>query len=165
MTVQQLNPRDYQQCLSFCQTILDMFEENEDLTLIMSDEVHFHLNGTVNKQNFRYWASENSRELHQRPLYTPKVTAWCGLGKCGIFGPFFFEEGEGTATVTSDRYNRMFENCFLPELCRRGINRASIWFQQDGATAHTARASMTAVRAAFPNHVILRFGDLPWPPR
>ena len=39
-----------------------------------------------------------------------------------------------------------------------------MWFQQDGATAHTARASMTAVRAAFPNHVISRFGDLPWSP-
>ena len=50
MTVQQLNPRDYQQRLSFCQTMLDMFEENEDSTLIMSDEAHFHLNGTVNKQ-------------------------------------------------------------------------------------------------------------------
>ena len=118
MTVQQLNPRDYQQRLSFCQTMLNMFEENDDLTLIMSDEVHFHLNGTVNKQNFRYWASENARELHQRPLYSPKVTVWCGLGKCGIFGPFFFEEGEETATVTSDRYIRMFENCFLPELRR-----------------------------------------------
>ena len=98
--------------------MLDMFEENDDLTLIMSDKVHFHLNGTVNKQNFRYWASENPRELHQRPLYSPKVTVWCGLGKCGIFGPFFFEEGEETATVTSDRYIRMFENCFLSELRR-----------------------------------------------
>ena len=113
MTVQQLNPRDYQQRLSFFQTMLDMFEENEDLTLIVSDEVHFHLNGAVYKQNFRYWALENSRELHQRPLYSPKVTVWCGLGKCGgIFGPFFFEEGEETATVTSDHYIRMFENCF-----------------------------------------------------
>ena len=40
-----------------------------------------------------------------------------------------------------------------------------MWFQQDEATAHTARASMTAVRAAFPNHVISHVGDLPWPPR
>ena len=40
-----------------------------------------------------------------------------------------------------------------------------MWFQQDGATAHTARASMTAVRAVFSNHVISRFGDVPWPPR
>ena len=54
MTVQQLNLRDYQQRLSFCQTTLDIFEENKDLTLTMSDEVHFHLNGAVNKQNFRY---------------------------------------------------------------------------------------------------------------
>ena len=165
MTVQQLNPGDYQQRLSFCQTMLDMFEENENLTLTMSDEAHFHLNGTVNKQNFRYWASENPRELHQRPLHSPKVTVWCGMGKFGIFGPFFFEEGEDTATVTSDRYIRMFENYFLPELRRQRINTASMWFQQDGATAHTARASMTAVRAAFPNHVISRSGDLPWPPR
>ena len=92
----------------------------------MSDEVHFYPNGTVNKQNFRYWASENPRALHQRPLYSPKVTVWCGLGKCRIFGLFFFEEGEETATVTSDRYIRMFENCFLPELRRRRINRASM---------------------------------------
>ena len=49
------------------------------------------------------------------------MTVWCGLEKCGIFGPFFFEEGEATATVTSDRYIRMFENCFLPELRRRRI--------------------------------------------
>ena len=40
-----------------------------------------------------------------------------------------------------------------------------MWFQQDGAIAHRARASMTAVRAVFPNHVISRFGDLRWPPR
>ena len=74
MTVQQLNPGDYQQHLSFRQTMLYMLEENENLTLIMSDEAHFHLNGTVNKQNFRYWASENPHELHQRPLHSPKVT-------------------------------------------------------------------------------------------
>ena len=47
-----------------------MFEENKDLTLIMSDEAHFHLNGTVNKQNFRYLALENPRKLHQRRHYT-----------------------------------------------------------------------------------------------
>ena len=40
--VQQLNERDYHQRLPFCQTILDMFEENEDLTTTMSDDAHFY---------------------------------------------------------------------------------------------------------------------------
>ena len=40
--VQQLNERDYQQRLTFCQTMLDMFEENEDLTIKMSDDAHFY---------------------------------------------------------------------------------------------------------------------------
>ena len=40
-----------------------------------------------------------------------------------------------------------------------------VWFQQDGATSHTARQSMAAVRELFGNHVISRFGDIPWPPK
>ena len=39
--VQQLNERDCQQRLTFCQTMLDMFEENENLTIIMSNERSF----------------------------------------------------------------------------------------------------------------------------
>lgn len=39
------------------------------------------------------------------------------------------------------------------------------WFQQDGATSHTARQSMEAVRVLFGNRVISRFGNVSWPPR
>lgn len=165
LMVQELNARDYEQRLTFAQTMHAMFTENEGLTVIMSDEAHFYLNGIVNKQNYRYWASENPRGLQQRPLHSPKVTVWCGIAKSGIFGPFFFEEHGITVTVNSARYINMFENFFLPELQRRGINRRDAWFQQDGATAHTARASMDVIRAAFPNRVISRFGDVSWPPR
>jgi len=40
-----------------------------------------------------------------------------------------------------------------------------VWFQQDGATAHTANESMTIVRNMFPGYLISRLGDVPWPPR
>ena len=54
----------------------------------------------VNKQNFRYWSQNNPRELHQRPLHSPKVTVWCAMGSFGVWGPYFFEEEGSTMTVT-----------------------------------------------------------------
>jgi len=33
------------------------------------------------------------------------------------------------------------------------------------ATAHTAVISIAALRRLFPQRVISRFGDVPWPPR
>jgi hypothetical protein len=42
---------------------------------------------------------------------------------------------------------------------------STIWFQQDGATAHTARASIELVRKKLLEHVISLRGELPWPAR
>ena len=47
--------------------------------VLMSDEAHFHLNGAVNKQNCRYWAAENPREIHQKPLHSPKAVSYTHL--------------------------------------------------------------------------------------
>ena len=71
----------------------------------------------------------------------------------------------GTTTVHSARYIDMINNFLEPELWKRRINNQNVWFQQDGATADTARAAVAVVRAMFPDHLISRFGDVPWPPR
>lgn len=165
VVVQQLNVRDYAQRLNFAQQMLDLFEENENMSLLMSDEAHFHLNGAVNKQNCRYWADENPRQLHAMPLHSPKLTVWCAVGRLGIIGPYFFEENGVTVTVTSERYIHMVNTFFIPELQRRGVDIQNVWFQQDGATAHTARASMAVLHRLFSNRLISRFGDVLWPPR
>lgn len=165
MIVQQLNERDFVQRREFCRIMDEMFTEDPNATVFMSDEAHFHLDGYVNVQNCRYWASENPQELHQRPLHSLKVTVWCCISKLGIVGPYFFEEEGIAVTVTSARYEEMLNNFLRPELERRQVNMRDVWFQQDGATAHTARASMEVVRQMFPGHVISRFGDVHWPPR
>jgi len=67
--------------------------------------------------------------------------------------------------VTSERYVAMLSNFCEPELRRCGIDLSSVWFQQDGATAHTARASMIFLREMYPQHVISCGGDVPWPAR
>ena len=58
--------------------------------VLCSDEAHFHLWGFVNKQNFRYWAEENPRQHHERPLHSKWVTVWCAVADFGIIGPYFF---------------------------------------------------------------------------
>ena len=44
-------------------------------------------------------------------------------------------------------------------------NNRTLWFQQDGATAHMTVISIAALRHLFPQQVISHFGDMPWPPR
>jgi hypothetical protein len=104
--------------------------------------------------------------LHQKPLHSEKVTVWCGVSAFGVLGPYFFENATGqSVTVTSDRYVVMLQEFLNDELCRLHIDKRLVWFQQDGATAHTARHSMAVVRGMFPEHVIFRFGDVDWPAR
>ena len=38
-----------------------------------------------------------------------------------------------------------------------------MWFQQDGATAHTARESMQLLQEHFNGRIISQFGDVNWP--
>ncbi|GFU65254.1 transposable element Tc3 transposase [Trichonephila clavipes] len=40
-----------------------------------------------------------------------------------------------------------------------------LWFQQDGATCHTARATIDLLNNTFGDRLISRFGPVNWPPR
>ena len=121
----------------------------------------------VNKQNFRYWSQNNPRELHQRPLHTPKVTVWCAMGSFEVWGPYFFEEEGATVTVTSDRYCEMLERFLRPKVAQllADYEPDDVWFQQDGATSHTSRRSLGILQDMFPSHVISLRGDIGWSPR
>lgn len=164
--VQKLEIRDYAQREDFAVRMQVILEENQNAVILTSDEAHFHLNGVVNKQNLRYWAPENPRQIHERPLHSQRVTVWCAIASFGIIGPYFFEDENGAnVTVNSARYMRMLNTFLRPQLRRRRLDMANVYFQQDGATAHTARDSMRLVQRMFPGKVISRFGDIPWPPR
>ena len=73
--VQYLNPANYEERLQFAQSFLEIFPEENKIDLqIMSDEAHFYMNGFVNKQNFRYWATENPQMMQEKSLHTQRVT-------------------------------------------------------------------------------------------
>lgn len=159
--VQQLSEQDYVNRQTSCEQLLDTVPN--DAVVFFSDEAHFHLSGCVNKQNMRYWSATNPRELHERPLHSDRVTVWCAVASVGIIGPYFFEENGRTVSVTSDRYVTMIQQFFLPALQEMDLD--NVWFQQDGATAHTSRISMGVLRAAFPERLISLRGDVNWPAR
>ena len=161
MIVQELSERDWENRRACANDILQNVPQNA--LLITSDEAHFHLSGCVNKQNFRYWAPENPRHLHEKPLHSPRVTVWCAVGSFGVWGPYFFEEGGVTVSVTADRYIAMLHNFLEPKL--RQLQHPDVWFQQDGASAHTARRTMDVLREMFPGHLISLRGDVGWPAR
>ncbi|KAJ4444696.1 hypothetical protein ANN_06493 [Periplaneta americana] len=69
-------------------------------SLRISDEAHVTL-AVLLTNNCRYWSRGNPHQLHERPLYSQKVTLWCAISSVGIIGPCFFEDDQGrTITVT-----------------------------------------------------------------
>ncbi|GFU93140.1 transposable element Tc3 transposase [Trichonephila clavipes] len=132
--------------------------------IFFSDEAHFWLNGYVNKQNCRIWSEANPQLYVETPLHPEKLTVWCALWAGGIIGPYFFKNDEGhNVTVNGDRYRAMITNFFIPELNNHDVQE--LWFQQDGATCHTARATIDLLKDTFGDRLISRFGPVNWPPR
>ncbi|GFU80088.1 DUF4817 domain-containing protein [Trichonephila clavipes] len=129
-----------------------------------SDEAHFWLNGYVNKQNCRIWSEANSQVYVETPLHPEKLTVWCALWGRGIIGPYFFKNDEGhNVTVNGDRYRAMITNFFIPELNNHDVQE--LWFRQDGATCHTARATIDLLKDMFGDRLISRFEPVNWPPK
>ncbi|GFU04428.1 transposable element Tc3 transposase [Trichonephila clavipes] len=125
--------------------------------ILFSDEAHFWLNGYVNKQNCRIWSEANPQVYVETPLHPEKLTVWCALLAGGIIGPYSFKNDEGhNVTVNGDRYRAMITNFFIPELNNHDVQE--LWFQHDGATCYTARATIDLLKDTFGDRLISRFG-------
>ncbi|GFY14012.1 putative DD41D transposase [Trichonephila clavipes] len=116
--------------------------------ILFSDEAHFWLNGYVNTQNCRIWSETNPQVYVETPLHPEKLTVWCALWAGGIIGPYFIKNDEShNVTVNGDRYRAMITNFFIPEL--NNHDAQELWFLQDGATYHTARATTDLFKDTF----------------
>ena len=90
------------------------------------------------------------------PTHLKRVSVWCVFWSGGIFGPFFFENEQGEAvTVNGDRYRVTLHDFLFTKIEKEDIG--NIWFQQDGATWHTAEATL--------DRIISHRTDVVWPPR
>ncbi|GFU97879.1 uncharacterized protein TNCV_1103871 [Trichonephila clavipes] len=161
-----IHQNDHQARLRFVEWVQNEIAVVPDFhkRILFSDEAHFWLNGYVNKQKCRIWSEANPQVYVETPLHPEKLTVWCALWAGGIIGPYFFKNDEGhNFTVNGDRYRAMITNFFIPELNNHDVQE--LWFQQDGATCHTARATIDLLKDTFGDRLISRFGPVNWPPR
>jgi hypothetical protein len=56
----------------------------------VSDEVHFWLNGYVNKQNYRFWGKEQPFITQSKPLHPDHLPVWAAMSTHSIH--FFLKE-------------------------------------------------------------------------
>ncbi|GFW25509.1 DUF4817 domain-containing protein [Trichonephila clavipes] len=71
----------------------------------------------------------------------------------------FFKKDEGhNDTVNGDRYRALITNFFIPELNNHDVQK--LWFQQDGATRHTARSTIDLLKDTFGDRLISRVGPV-----
>ncbi|GFV36643.1 uncharacterized protein TNCV_1033191 [Trichonephila clavipes] len=88
----------------------------------------------------------NPQVYVETPLHPEKLTVY----DCALYGlvECFFKNDEGhNVTVNGDRYSAIIANIFIPELNNQDVQE--LWFQQDGATCHTARATIDLLKDTF----------------
>lgn len=168
--LQALNEDDPDRRTEFCEVMRNMLEQNPLLlnNILFSDEATFFLNGTVNRQNCRYWAPQNPHWFREhKTQYPQKVNVWVGIVGNRIIGPYFFE-----GTLTGERYLHFLQHELVPTLVNifpnadnPDVPNNSLWYQQDGAPPHYARPVREYLNYAFPNRWIGRRGAVEWPAR
>ena len=136
--VHELKPNDAQRRIQYSRRFQELCLENNTFIhkLIMSDD----LNGHVNKQNCRIEGTQNPRIIVKQQMHPLKCTVWYEITLDKIIDPYLFENDEKVGVNANGiQYRAMIENFLRPEV----ENNPQLWFQQDGATAHTARPTMT----------------------
>jgi hypothetical protein len=118
------------------------------------------LSGCVNKQNFRHWAENNPRQLHERPLHSQRVTVWCDVADFGVIGPYFFEDGESHSNFRS----LCADVTWLPGAETERAWKSSSMVPTGWCHRSHDERTMGVLREMFPGRISLR-GDIPWPAR
>ncbi|GBL70488.1 hypothetical protein AVEN_217785-1 [Araneus ventricosus] len=147
---QRLSQRSVEQRLEFVNSIVEMIDNDQfDVNMLWrSDEAHFHLNGYVNRQNWRIWGTENSHFAIEKSLYPRPVTVWCALSSRGIVGTIFFEQA-----VNSERYVEALRNQLIPAI-QSEPDFECMWFMQDFATPHRTNEEFDLLEEHFNERIV-----------
>ncbi|KZC06747.1 hypothetical protein WN55_07298 [Dufourea novaeangliae] len=145
---QELHGNDFQSRVNFCEWGLQKLQSDELFltTVLFTDEATYTNYGQVNRHNMHYWPIENPQWLREVDKQTPRfVNVWCGLRNGEIIGPYFID-----GTLNTSRYKDILTE-ILPHLLENiPLHiRQTMWFQQDGCPAHSARIITQFLNVTF----------------
>ena len=125
--------------------------------LCVSDEKNFTLCQPPNRQNDRTWAKENPNEVSAiKDQSAKKIMAFVCLIDGRALDVVWFEKQKPSdkVSVTQKSYVDMLEQKIFPQLTPQQLAR--YWWQQDGAPAHSAGATITYLQSIFGNRIVSR---------
>jgi hypothetical protein len=142
-----------------CHRLLEILETGIDV--VYTDEASFRTDGHVNTWNCRIWEYDRPDSFVAETIQSAKqLTIWGGMSRNHLFGPYFFP-----STVTGDSYRAIISEMFIPDILQKVGSINDLWFQQDGAPAHTANDTKAFLRSQFDERLISRGLHHEWPPR
>lgn len=146
---------DFQKRVDFAEWYFKTSDISHD-RIICTDEAYFYLTEPSNKQNNRLWLNAKPQEGIERPLHEQKILVFCAISAAKVYGPYFF-----STSVNQHNYLSMLQDWFWPKHLRTDSYK-KYYFQQDGATPHTANLVQNWMREKMGK----KFMDKSkWPPR
>ena len=100
-------------------------------------EANFHLDGHVSVRNAIVWGTERPVDHYkEKSLNSAKFIVWAAVNETNLFGSYFFNDGEN---FNNHNYSDIVRRFSQEARALYGDDFQNLWFQQDGATPHTAQ--------------------------
>ncbi|GFW78059.1 hypothetical protein TNCV_135291 [Trichonephila clavipes] len=129
-----------------------------------------HQNDHQARRRFVEWAQNEIAvvpDFHKRILFSDEAHFWLNgyvnKQNCRIWSEANPQVYVETPLHPEKLTRHVITNFFIPELNNHDVQE--LWFQQEGATCHTARATIDLLKDTFGDRLISRFGPVNWPPR
>lgn len=162
--VQALLPRDRPVRVAYCQWLQQKIAESPGFLgdVLWTDESTFTRNGMWNRHNYHYWSHLNPnlcRESAHQYRFTLNV--WAGIHENNIIGPVFID-----GTLNRVKFLELLNGPvtdYLESISLESYRR--VWFQLDGAPAHSVVEARHCLNQMFGERWIGRYGPQRWPAR
>ena len=155
---QVLSESHKKQRMEFCSWILD--NDIASNRIIFTDEKWFYRILPFNRQNVRYWSIENPHVYDASVKQgAEKVMAWAGIVNGRVLPIVWFPNN---VSVNSENYLKLLQDVMWPSV-EEEADSEGYYYQQDGAPPHCARTCLDFLSEKFPDRVISRRTETPWP--